>query len=193
MLTNALRSNKSRYNNKPVHQLCLMTLLSKKELRERILSKTPLMENMIDLETQLQPNSVEMTLQRVEVMEGAGAIDFDNSCRKLPLSTPLEFDEEGWVFLPHGTYKVVFNEIVNIPKDLAAIARPRSTMLRCGVNIGTAVWDSGYRGRSESMLVVHNPEGFNLRKNARIIQLLFYELHAEVEEGYKGQYQHENI
>jgi dUTP pyrophosphatase len=43
------------------------------------------------------------------------------------------------------------------------------------------------------MLVVHNPEGFNLRKNARIIQLLFYELHAEVEEGYKGQYQHENI
>ena len=193
MLTNMLLLNKIRYDNKPVHQLCLMTLLSKMELRERILSKTPLIENMIDLETQLQPNSVEMTLQRVEIMEGAGAIDFDNSCRKLPLSRPLEFDEEGWVFLPHGTYKVAFNEIVNIPKDLAAIARPRSTMLRCGVNIGTAVWDSGYRGRSESMLVVHNPEGFNLRKNARIIQLLFYELHAEVEEGYKGQYQHENI
>ncbi len=170
-----------------------MTLLSRKELRERILSKPPLMENMIDMESQIQPNSVEMTLQRVEVMEGAGAIDFDNSCRKLPLSRPLEFDENGWVFLLPGTYKVVFNEIVNIPKDLAAIARPRSTMLRCGVNIGTAVWDSGYRGRSESMLVVHNPEGFNLRKNARIIQLLFYELHAEVEEGYKGQYQHENI
>ncbi|MCC7576255.1 MAG: deoxyuridine 5'-triphosphate nucleotidohydrolase [Methanomethylovorans sp.] len=173
-----------------------MALLSRKELRERILAKPPLlplMENMIDVEMQLQPNSVEMTLQRVEVMEGAGAIDFDNSCRKLPLSRPLEFDDDGWVFLLPGTYKVVFNEIVNIPKDLAAIARPRSTMLRCGVNIGTAVWDSGYRGRSESMLVVHNPEGFNLRKNARIIQLLFYELHAEVEEGYKGQYQHENI
>lgn len=193
MIIRCLLLNNTRYSNNLVHQFCLMTLLSRKELRERILAKPPLMENMIDMEMQLQPNSIEMTLQRVELMEGAGAIDFDNSCRKLPLSRPLEFDDDGWVYLLPGTYKVVFNEIVNIPKDLAAIARPRSTMLRCGVNIGTAVWDSGYRGRSESMLLVHNPEGFNVRKNARIIQLLFYELHAEVEEGYNGQYQHENI
>ncbi|MBC7085378.1 MAG: deoxyuridine 5'-triphosphate nucleotidohydrolase [Methanomethylovorans sp.] len=170
-----------------------MSLLSRKELRERILGKPPLIENMIDIETQLQPNSVEMTLQRVEVLEGTGAIDFDNNERKLPSSRPLEFDGNDWIFLHPGTYKVIFNEIVNIPKDLAAIARPRSSMLRCGVNIGTAVWDAGYRGRSESMLVVYNPGGFKLRKNARIIQLLFYKLHTEVEEGYNGQYQYENI
>lgn len=170
-----------------------MTLLSKNELRQRIMSQTPLMENMIDIETQLQPNSVEMTVQRIEKIYGPGAIDFDNSSRKLPDSTPLEFDKEGWILLESGIYKIIFNEIVNIPKDLAAIARPRSTILRCGVNIGTAVWDSGYKGRSESLLIVHNPDGFKIKKDARVIQLVFYELSTAVQNGYNGKYQHENI
>ena len=42
------------------------------------------------------------------------------------------------------------------------------------------------------MLVVYNPAGFKLKKNARIMQLLFYTLNTEVEEGYSGVYQNEN-
>lgn len=170
-----------------------MSLLSQNELKQRIISKTPLIENMVDIETQIQPNSVEMTVQRIEEINGTGMIDFDNSCRKLPSSKTLEFNTEGWIFLKPGIYKVVFNEIVNIPKDLAAIARPRSTILRCGVNIGTAVWDSGYKGRSESLLIVHNPNGFKIQKNARVIQLVFFELSTAVKKGYDGRYQNENI
>ena len=95
--------------------------------------------------------------------------------------------------LEPGTYKVTFNEIVNIPLDLAAIARPRSSLLRCGVTVESAVWDSGYRGRSESMLVVYNPHGFRVKKDARLLQLVFYSLHTEVSEGYCGRYQNENL
>ncbi len=78
--------------------------------------------------------------------------------------------------------------------NLAAIAKPRSSLIRCGgATLETAVWDAGYRGgRSESMLVVYNPAGFKLKKNARIMQLLFYTLNTEVEEGYSGVYQNEN-
>jgi dUTP pyrophosphatase len=48
------------------------------------------------------------------------------------------------------------------------------------------------RGRSESMLVVYNTAGFRLKRNARIMQLLFYTLDSELEKGYSGVYQNEN-
>lgn len=168
-------------------------MLSRDELRERINSNMPLVENMIDAETQLQPNSFELTLKSIEALNGAGAVDFDNSERRIPESEAIEFDEEGWAMLEPGTYKITFNEIVNIPLDLAAIARPRSSLLRCGVTVESAVWDSGYRGRSESMLVVYNPHGFRVKKGARLLQLIFYSLRTEVSEGYCGRYQNENL
>ncbi|MBN2111391.1 MAG: deoxyuridine 5'-triphosphate nucleotidohydrolase [Methanosarcinaceae archaeon] len=170
-----------------------MTMLSKDELKSRINSSIPLVENMIDADTQLQPNSIELTLKSVESLKDAGAVDFDNSSRCIPESEGIGFDNEGWIFLEPGTYRITFNEIVNIPLDLVAIARPRSSLLRCGVTVESAVWDSGYRGRSESMLLVHNPHGFRVRKNARLLQLIFCSLHREVSEGYCGRYQHENL
>ncbi len=168
-------------------------MLSRDELRERIYREAPLVGNMIDMDTQLQPNSVELTLRSVETLNGPGAIDFDNVQRQIPDSENIEFDAEGWIVLAPGTYKVTFNEIVDIPLDLAAIARPRSSLLRCGVTVESAVWDSGYKGRSESMLVVHNPYGFRVKRNARLLQLVFYSLHREVSQGYSGRYQNENI
>jgi dUTP pyrophosphatase len=170
-----------------------MTLLSQNELRELVLANPPLVENMIDMDTQLQPNGVEMTLKEIRTIEGPGAVDFDNSGRRLSEGNTIEFNEDGWIHIEPGIYKVLLNEIVNIPKNLAAIAKPRSTLIRCGATLETAVWDAGYSGRSECMLVVHNKDGFDLKKDARIMQLLFYHLHTEVEEGYSGRYQNENI
>ncbi len=168
-------------------------MLSHDELISLINSKPSLVEQMIDPEVQVQPNGVELTLQRVEVHEGSGAIAFDNSERKLPRTMNIDFDSEGWVHLPKGSYKIVFNEIVNIPKNIAAIAKPRSSLLRCGATVETAIWDAGYSGRSESLLVVYNENGFRVRKNARVLQLLFFRLGEEVNEGYCGMYQKENI
>ncbi|MCX9014076.1 MAG: deoxyuridine 5'-triphosphate nucleotidohydrolase, partial [Candidatus Methanoperedens sp.] len=71
--------------------------------------------------------------------------------------------------------------------------KPRSSLLRCGVTIETAVWDAGYSGRSESLLVVFNEDGFRVKKDARVLQLLFYRLGERVSEGYSGVYQNENL
>ena len=129
-----------------------------------------LVESMIDPETQTQMSGVELTLQKIERFNSAGAVAFDNKERKLPETEPLNFDEMGWIELPAGSYLVTFNEIVNIPKDVAAIARARSTLLRCGATLETALWDPGYRGRSQSLLVVYNPQGLKLKKDARSVQ-----------------------
>ena len=170
-----------------------MSLLSYEELITLINQKPPLVEQMIDPDIQVQPNGIELTLQRVEIHEGSGAIAFDNSERKLPQTKVIDFDAEGWAQLPKGSYKIVFNEIVNIPKTIAAIAKPRSSLLRCGATVETAVWDAGYSGRSESLLVVFNENGFKIKKNARVLQLLFFRLGEEVSKGYAGRYQNENI
>lgn len=169
-----------------------MTLLSSNELRKLVQASPSLLENAVDIETQIQPNGLELTLREVRTIEGTGAVDFDNSERKLPETKTLEFGSDGWIHLSKGIYKVIFNETVNIPMNLAAIAKPRSSLIRCGVTLETAVWDAGYRGRSESMLVVYNTAGFRLKKNARIMQLLFYTLDSDVEKGYSGIYQNEN-
>jgi dUTP pyrophosphatase len=136
---------------------------------------------------------VELTLQKIERFLTAGAVAFDNKERKLPETEPLNFDEMGWIELPAGSYLVTFNEIVNIPKDVAAMARARSTLLRCGATLETALWDPGYRGRSQSLLVVYNPLGLRLKKNARMMQLVFLRLEKEAEKLYAGKYQGENI
>ena len=87
---------------------------------------------------------------------------------------------------------LIYNEVVRMPLDVVAIARSRSTLLRNGASMETAVWDPGYHGRSSSMLVVHNPYGIRLKKNARVAQLIFFKT-EEVEKGYAGVYQKERI
>jgi dUTP pyrophosphatase len=163
-----------------------MTILTGSEARG-------LVESMIDPETQTQMCGVELTLQKIERFLTAGAVAFDNKERKLPETELVNFDEMGWIELTAGSYLVTFNEIVNIPKDVAAMARARSTLLRCGATLETALWDPGYRGRSQSLLVVYNLQGLKLKKNARLMQLVFLRLENEAEKLYSGKYQGENI
>ncbi len=99
---------------------------------------------------------------------------------------PLVFDGLGRVDLLPGCYLVTYNEVVNLPKNIMALAMPRSSLLRCGVSIHNAVWDAGYSGRSQSLLVVYNPQGFRLHRNARIVQMVFFLLSREVAQGYQG-------
>ena len=69
---------------------------------------------------------------------------------------------------------------------------PRSSLLRSGITMETAVWDPGYHGRSEAMLVVNNMHGAFLKKNAKIAQLIFIRLEEEAKELYDGVYKGEN-
>ncbi len=164
------------------------SVLSKEDIRRLIVEKK-LVENYINLEKQLQPNGFDCTLGAVYRIKGVGKIDFDNSEREIPPVEELEFEND-WVYLDRGVYRARINEVVNLPKDLMAFARPRSSLIRCGANILTAVWDAGYRGRSEVGIVVYN--GLWLKKNARIVQLVFIKLSGE-SEGYSGIYQNEGV
>jgi len=164
-------------------------ILGKTELTKLLDS---LAGNAIDPQSQLQVNGFELTVARVETFEGPGRIGFSNDERALPSAKAMEWGEDGWLFLKNGSYKIIFNEIISIPKDVCAIGLPRSSLLRMGVSVHTAVWDAGYRGRSEALLVVYNKDGFYIKKDARAVQLLFMGLGSS-QEGYGGRYMNENI
>jgi dUTP pyrophosphatase len=169
-----------------------MGVLSGKEIRRRIKQEPPLIEGFINLDEQVQANGFDLTLRDVAVMQSAGRITVDNRRRAVSDLSPLMFDGSGGIDLVPGVYMITYNEVVHLPKDIMALGRPRSSLLRCGASIGTAVWDAGYSGRSQSMLVVYNYRGFRIERNARTTQLVFFELTSD-SEGYNGIYQGENI
>lgn len=151
------------------------------------------LESFADREIQEQICGVDLTARSIERFVSSGSIDLDNSERRIAQTEVVRFDEDGWVFLEQGAYLVTFNEIVRMPMDMMAFALPRSSLLRCGATIETAVWDPGYTGRSQSLLVVHNPHGIRMKKNARLMQLVFITMKSAADRAYSGAYQGENI
>ncbi len=169
-----------------------MAVLSREDIRALVQKVPPLVEQWIDLDEQLQPNGFDLTLREVALLQSAGRIAASNSQRLIPGLAPLVFDGPGYIELTPGAYIITYNEVVNLPRNVMALATPRSSLLRCGVVVNTAVWDAGYSGRSQSLMIVYNPRGFRVQQNARIIQLVFMQLTGETE-GYQGVYQRENI
>lgn len=142
-------------------------------------------------ESQFQPAGVDLTLKSVHEFNNAGKIDFDNKERKISDVKELAFNSDD-LTLQKGSYKVIFNEYVKIPSDAAALCFTRSSLLRSGVSLECAVWDPGYEGRSEALLVVHNPHGIIFKRNAKLGQLIFVKLSEATKQLYEGKYKGEN-
>ena len=88
-----------------------------------------------------------------------------------------------------GAYFVTLNEITTIPRDAIGILLPRSTLLRNGLDVRTALFDPGYSGQPKVMLVCHRPA--RIQKFSRIGQLVIIKSDKEFTSQYAGQYQGE--
>ena len=167
--------------------------LGRERLLQLIQGDRPLISGYHSIEDQLQPNGFDLSVAEVGEIGSGGAIGRTNASRSLPDIRPLPFDDGGWLELRPGPYQIMFNETVDLPNDLMAVGRPRSSLCRIGATLGTAVWDAGYRGRSTALLIVANPAGIRLERDARVLQLVFFTLDAPVARGYDGAYQGENL
>ena len=168
-------------------------ILSREDILKMLKASPPLADNLFDIQQQVQPNGIDLTLKEISLLSSSGSLGLSNESRALSSTSPLVFDGLGRIDLLPGCYLVTYNEVVNIPRNIIALATPRSSLLRCGVSIHSAVWDAGYSGRSQSLMVVYNPRGFRTYRNARIIQMVFFLLSREVAQGYQGIFQGENV
>jgi dUTP pyrophosphatase len=167
-------------------------VLDRESLLALIAGPQRLVEEYRDLEAQLQPNGIDLTVREVRPFTSAGEVGPGLEPATLAESRPLSFDQRGIIHLPRGAFLVVLNEVVNLPLHIMALAWPRSSLLRSGAAIHTAVWDAGYSGRSQVLLTVHNPLGYRVARDARLLQMVFMYLDRPTE-AYRGRFQGENL
>lgn len=159
----------------------------------KLIQEINLIEKYIDLETQLTPNGFDLTVLGISSFEASGALDFSNKERKIPEGKEIlpqkenHQDQFGWWKLTKGAYKIKTNEVVNLPNDLIALAFSRTSLLRMGAFTQHGVWDAGFKGKGEFVLVVENPSGIKIKENARVAQLIFVPINKTTQ-GYDGIY-----
>lgn len=167
--------------------------LHRDAIRSLIEGTPPLLDGFLSVEDQLQPNGFDLTLGDISRFITPGSMGSADSDRQLSATASIGADAGGWLRLDPGPYLATFNEVVNLPPHLMALGRPRSSLLRSGVSIHSAVWDAGYRGRSQVLLVVYHPVGYHLQRNARLMQLVFFHMDQPTSQGYQGRFQDENL
>ena len=112
----------------------------------------------------MQPNGVDLSVEKVFEFRSRGYLGVDINAPSEYREMPTEVDPEEYWLLPPGAYAVRFSETIDLPDDVMAYLWPRSSLLRSGVSLQTAVWDAGYTGKGQSLLVVHNPYGYRLER-----------------------------
>lgn len=168
-------------------------MLNREEI-EQLIEKNNLIEGYVDLNAQLTPNGFDLTAGSIYEFSSCGSLDFSNKERKMPECQEINpekinpDDKFGWWNLKAGIYKIKTNETVNLLSDLTALAFSRTSLLRMGVFTQHGVWDAGFKGKGEFVLVVENPAGLKLKQNARVAQLVFFKIN-QTNHSYKGIYQ----
>ena len=168
-------------------------MLNKKEILQ-LIEKGKLIEEYINLDKQLTPNGFDLSVSKIFEFSSSGALDFSNAERLISQTKEImpkklnPDDKFGWWELKKGAYKVRTNEAVNLPNDLIALAFSRTSVLRLGAFTQHGIWDAGFKGRGEFILVVENSQGIKIKQNARMAQLVFFKV--DETESYEGIYKH---
>jgi dUTP pyrophosphatase len=171
----------------------LTSVLSREDISQLLNQNPPIVDGLQSLEEQLQPNGIDLTVSDVSLFGSSGILNIQNNARVLSSTSPLIFSAMGCLDLVPGCYLITYNETVNLPRNIMGLAFPRSSLLRCGISIHTAVWDAGYSGRGQSLMLVYNTMGFRVYQYARVVQLVFFRLNRDVIKGYDGVFQKENL
>ncbi len=132
----------------------------------------------------------DLTVKDIIALESDGVLDFDNSKRFVPDHKIITPKDGKWILEPGG-YLTRYNEIIEVPLSAIGIVLPRSSLMRIGGTICSALWDPGYKGRGIGLLIVYTR--ITIHQNARIAQIIFLKTLEESKNGYSGEYQNENI
>lgn len=115
--------------------------------------------------------------------------------KDLPYFLPLSIekgdnDVKGWFLHPDKPYILEVQDSIKISDQSAQLYLPRSSLLRAGVTLHTAVGDRGYNGKLSFLAINHLNRPFFLEKGVRFAQLVDFELKASTQK-YDGDYQND--
>lgn len=154
-----------------------------------------LVSNAVDISQQIQQCGIDLTVNNILKIDHHGSINFDNTNRKIPGNSVVpihlgEKGEESFWYLTEGYYIVKYNEQISLKDNVMGQVFPRSSLMRMGATIQSAVWDPGYVGKGMGLLIVSTP--IRVYKNARIAQMIFHYVQP-TEKRYEGTFQLEGV
>lgn len=91
---------------------------------------------------------------------------------------------------PNKVYFATVDKEIKIPENMVQFYYPRSSFMRCGVNVYSAVGDPGFKGTLQFMIINHGYYSFFTKPGERFAQLVMEKAH-NVQQGYNGTYQEE--
>ena len=105
------------------------------------------------------------------------------------IESVAKYGKEKDMALKPGEFVLVKTiEKVNLPENIAAIFRPRSTLQRCGVALFTATASPGYSGELTFGMCNLGKNNFRIELGARFVHILFFNT-SENFSNYRGQWQ----
>lgn len=131
----------------------------------------------------IQPSGIDLKLDEMYKQGGPASLMDDH--KDLPKLEPLE--PPVYILKPKTAYIATIDRKIKIPKGLAMIYLPRSTLLRSFVSVHTALGDPGFYGTLNFLLYNYGEFDYSIKQGERIAQAVVFDVTGSGE--YKGSYQ----
>ena len=143
-------------------------------------------------EIKINPNGVDLKISEIWKLPEEGVVTINGKIREIkPEKIKIEPADDGFYYLPKGTYEIRIANKVTIPKNAVGLLLPRSTFNRLGViKSESAIWDSGYSGYGTQTVRVTVNE-LRVHKDEFWFQMIFLDTKGEVNQLYEGHWQGE--
>ena len=164
-------------------------MIGTKELL-KLVNENKLVEDLCDRELQNPEGAgFDLRVGEVHIIEGGEAFLGEFERHTPRVGSVAKYKEKKDIILKPGDFVLVKTiEKINLPKDIAAIFRPRSTLQRCGIGLFTATASPGYCGELTFGMANLGKNDFRLELGARIVHIIFFKTTDNISE-YRGQWQ----
>lgn len=161
-----------------------MTVVAKEELKK--------MYPDFD-EDQFTPNGIDLRLKEVYLPENIsrGVFGITKGQKVIPQLIKIPTLDGTYILNPEKKYFINCGRI-DIPKDCVQFYYLRSTLMRAGLELYSAVGDAGYSGDLIFAVKVSGVSSIMIEENERIVQAVTHKLTSQTE-GYDGDYQNNKI
>lgn len=143
----------------------------------------------LDHDAYIQPNAIDWTMDDVRVLSDLSTPYVFEHSKKLPHFAPVELQEDNkFLIAPQTLYDVQSNFSVNLPEGVCSMLFVRSTFSRCGIQMSSGLYDSGYEGRIGATIMMRSSAPMHTSLGVRIGQIAFVE--AATAKMYAGGWNH---
>lgn len=140
-----------------------------------------------DSEAQIQPNGIDLRIEKITEVTGHLTVPRDDCVDHSAVNrVEAPYSQGFYSCKAERHYLVDFYESISVPDGYCAIILPRSSLLRAGAFMTSALWDTGFTGQLGASLRPLLPVGIEV--GARMCQVVFMQAKFSGHR-YSGRYQ----